>query len=283
MLKFIIIRIKNKLENLRPLDLSRVIRDPSGTILFASLELKNKPGALLSILRPLAELNINVIGIHSAAVTSEDYLEVSLFLDVRSSKIKSGALKKVLEEQIKLLDVVNEVRVFDHLPHNLDADLYHFPLKVHGRRAVVFTEVALKDLILGLRNTLHESAAKEILWLQGKEIGENLVDYYEKYYDAKSVKEKLALFEIYSFSLGWGIISFEHVDEERKEVNIRIYNSFECSLFDKSKQPESQLFRGILSGFISKLFSTEVVAIEKECIAKGDPYCSFTASPKEKQ
>jgi len=271
------------LENTRPLDLSRVVRDRNETILFASLELKNKPGALMSVLVPLAKLNVNIIGIHSDAVTSEDYLEVSLFLDVRNSKVKSGDLKKVLEEQIRLLDAVKEVKVFDHLPHGLDADLYHFPLKVHERRAVVFTEVVLRDLILGLRNTLEISAAKTILWLQGKEIGKNLVEYYEKYYDAKSVKEKLALFEIYSFSLGWGIVSFESINEEEKEAKVRIYNSFECSLFSESKQSESQLFRGILSGFFSKLFNAEIDAVEEECIAKGDAYCNFTLSPRKQQ
>lgn len=264
------------MDRIKPLDLSRMIRDPDETILFASLELKNKPGALFSVLGPLAKLNVNIIGIHSDAVSSKEYLEVSLFLDVRNSKIELRDLKKVLEEQIRLLDVVREVRVFDHLPHKLDADLYHFPLKVYGRRAIVLTEVVLRDLIMGLRNRLQESAAKEILWLQGREIGENLVEYFEKYYDAKSIEEKLALFEIYSFSLGWGIVSFDHVDKERKEAKIRIYNSFECSLLSGSKQPESQLFRGILSGFFSKLFYAEVVAVEKECIAKGDPYCSFT-------
>lgn len=268
------------MENIRPLDLSRVIRDPNETILFASLELKNKPGALMSVLVPLAKLNINIIGIHSDTVTSEDYLEVSLFLDVKSSKITSGDLKKMLEEQIRLLDVVKEVKVFDHLPHKLDADLYHFPLKVHERRAVVFTETVLKDLILGLRNSLEVSAAKTILWLQGKEVGENLVEYYERYYDARSIEEKLALFEIYSFSLGWGIVSFENVDEKRKEAKVRIYNSFECSLL-KSKQPGSQFIRGIVSGFFSKLFNAEVVAVEKECVAKGDPYCSFIVSPRK--
>jgi predicted hydrocarbon binding protein/predicted amino acid-binding ACT domain protein len=263
------------LENVRPLDLSRVIRDFNETILFASLELKNRPGALLSVLMPLAKLGVNIIGIHSEAVTLEDYIEVSLFLDVKTSKIKAKDLEQILNEQIRLLDVVKEVKVFDHLPHKLDADLYHFPLEVHGRRAVVFTRLVLEDLIVGLRKVLQESAAKEILWLQGKEAGENLSGYYEKHYNAKDIKEKLELFRIYSFSLGWGIVSFESVDKERKEATVEIFNSFECSLFNESKQPESQLIRGMLAGFFSSLFSTEANAIEEKCIAKGDPYCSF--------
>ncbi|MCS7365815.1 MAG: 4-vinyl reductase, partial [archaeon GB-1867-035] len=72
---------------------------------------------------------------------------------------------------------------------------------------------------------------------------------------------------------GWAI--FE-VKEEDDKIIIKAKDLFECSSVQVVKnKPNSQFFRGYLSGVASILWEKEMVAEEVKCIAKGDDYCEF--------
>ncbi|MGQ9478669.1 MAG: V4R domain-containing protein [Thermoproteota archaeon] len=55
-----------------------------------------------------------------------------------------------------------------------------------------------------------------------------------------------------------------------------MHELFECLPF-KGKQDRavSQIFRGCLVGIFQKLYGKTFSVTESECIAKGDPYCTF--------
>ncbi|RLF10226.1 MAG: hypothetical protein DRJ98_06565 [Thermoprotei archaeon] len=65
---------------------------------------------------------------------------------------------------------------------------------------------------------------------------------------------------------------------------MRFYDLFECVPVKYQKEkPNSEFFRGILSGGLSVIFDKVLLAVETKCIAKGDPYCEFVVKPAEKQ
>ena len=62
------------------------------------------------------------------------------------------------------------------------------------------------------------------------------------------------------------------------EARVRVYESFECSVFKGSDKPRGAMMRGLLAGFIAAIWDAELDDIgveEVKCIAKGDEYCEY--------
>ena len=97
-----------------------------------------------------------------------------------------------------------------------------------------------------------------------------LGEYYELPFRA------LEYLLLYHESLGHGRFELEkYVDRAYCRMVAR--ELVEC-LGVSSEKPNSQLFRGLLAGFLSRLWGEEVKVVESKCIAKGDPYCEFEAT-----
>jgi len=75
-------------------------------------------------------------------------------------------------------------------------------------------------------------------------------------------------------SMNWGKISFQNVNIENGRGKIMVADSFE-SLASKCTQPSCHFLRGFLAGFLSELFSRDILVTEVKCAGKGDDRCEF--------
>ncbi len=66
------------------------------------------------------------------------------------------------------------------------------------------------------------------------------------------------------------------LDLKKPNITFRVWNLMDCSPFkEKMRETTSHYFRGMISGFVSKIAGKDLVFVETKCIAKGDPYCEF--------
>ena len=90
---------------------------------------------------------------------------------------------------------------------------------------------------------------------------------------SKEEEKELENMLLYNQNLGHGIFSIETYIN-KTYCRIKAQELLECAGV-KSSRPNSQLFRVMLAGFLSKLWNREAIVREIMCIAMGDPYCEF--------
>ena len=275
-----IFRLKNLTERI-PLDLSRFVEDQQRRIFFASLTLDNKPGTLALVLALLLRYNINILGILSEAISKKDELEVSMFLEVPEKEVYAIDLERKLRDGInkEKMDFVKKIKVYDHLS-NFDADVVHFPLFVGSLRVITFPTSILGETIKSLMKVFNPSVVRTMFWYQGKEFGRLVEEFYEKEFSIINVNEAVNFLAIRTALHGWAITEIVELDDEKRNVTLRLFDNWECSMFKGSSEPQSHYIRGVLDGFFSSLFKVEMEAKETKCIAKGDPYCEFEIKEK---
>ncbi len=78
---------------------------------------------------------------------------------------------------------------------------------------------------------------------------------------------------------GFGEIEIVEIKEKENRASLQLKaNHFAkeyLKLFGKQKSCVDYLLAGILAGFFSEYFEKEVECEEKNCIAKGETFCSF--------
>ena len=119
-----------------------------------------------------------------------------------------------------------------------------------------------------------------MFWYQGKEFGRLVEEFYEREFSIINVNEAVNFLAIRTALHGWAIVEIVELDDEKRNVTLRLFDNWECSMFKGSSEPRSHYIRGVLDGFFSSLFKVEMEAKETKCIAKGDPYCEFEIKEK---
>jgi len=106
--------------------------------------------------------------------------------------------------------------------------------------------------------------------------GYRVTDYWAKASGLKGGDLAIVAFEAvkeFNWISDYEIVKF---DLAKPDIMFRVWDLMDCTPFrGKEKKTTSHYFRGIVSGFISKLADKRIVFIETKCIAKGDPYCEF--------
>jgi len=74
-------------------------------------------------------------------------------------------------------------------------------------------------------------------------------------------------------ALGWASIETLNWSDDGIGIRIRADGLVECQLLERHKG--SHMFRGFISGILSRLFGKELLAKEVKCVSKGDEYCEF--------
>ncbi|MEM2929830.1 MAG: V4R domain-containing protein [Thermoproteota archaeon] len=266
-------------EEWKTIDLSRMIMDFDRKVYFVSLNLANESGALASFLNILKKYDLNLIGILSESISRKEEVEISMFLET-PVEMERKELEKIIREEIdrEKIDVVKEVKIFGH-SEGFDADVYHFPLTVGNMRAVIFPLPVLEGFIIRLKNSFDPLVVQTILWYQGREIGERIM---ESYRESGLGAHAVEMLKVRALSLGWTRMKILQLDREGRKAVVRLFDNWECSMFKDSNVPRSHFLRGILAGFFSSLFGVEVEATEVTCTAKGDPYCEFVLEERGK-
>jgi predicted hydrocarbon binding protein len=80
--------------------------------------------------------------------------------------------------------------------------------------------------------------------------------------------------------IGWGIFQLSEYDFENHRLEIRVENSAFAQAYGESKEGVCHLIGGVLSGLATVLFARNCIALENECLSKGDKHCVFHISEK---
>jgi len=200
-------------------------------------------------------------------------VEASVFVDVTDKKNSINDI----ERDLRKLRFTKEITVINPLPSGIILDNTLFPLSFMGERAIICTESFFKALLKDMREYLGTAHA---VWLYhvGVNTGCNLYEKILKIVNKERIDEIVHLAQGLLQHVGFGIIRITY-DVSRCQASIDVKDSFECKLFSNSQQPESHYLRGMLAGFLSKVFKREVKVEEHKCIAMGDEYCEFKANP----
>lgn len=87
------------------------------------------------------------------------------------------------------------------------------------------------------------------------------------------------LFEISSFS-GWGLLTLESLEIEKKSGSITMLNSpVSEGLKGKVKLPCDHIVRGFIAGALSIAFKEDIECAEMECVGSGAARCRFIFKP----
>jgi len=231
---------------------------PERKIVVISVELEGRIGFALDPLKLLSEHGIRLLSCIVQSHPDRHRVHATLFLDLTESDLATA-------------DLLSRLR---HIPHIKKIELLDVPLTHGEARLIVFT---LEDMyrLFGMLRELG-SGGLAIMYHMGYKAGEALAQKLATYFD--SSRRALEYMLLYYESLGHGRFKLEsYIDKTYCRVVVR--ELLEC-LGVRNEKPNSQVFRGMLAGFLSKLWGKEVEVREIKCLALGDPYCEFEVRAK---
>jgi len=228
---------------------------PERRIVLVSVELESNSGSVLEILKLFSKHEVSTLSCIVQSHPDRESVHATLFLDLTDSSLKPA---KLLTE-LKVLPYIRRVELLD------------LPLTHGEARLVVFTLEEMHNLFRLLRELGEGGLA--VMFHMGFKAGEAMAERLFSYFgdNRKSLEYMLLYYE----SLGHGRFRLErYIDKEYCRLVAR--ELVEC-LGVRSEKPNSHLFRGLLAGFLSRLWRKEVKVEETRCIARGDSCCEFEA------
>ncbi len=231
---------------------------PKRKIVVISIELEDDVDYALEPVKFFSKHRIRMLSVVVQSHPERPLIYATLFLDLTESNLNS--------EQV--------IFHLSRMPYIKEVKLLDLPLTHGEARLAVHT---LDDLHY-LFDLLKELGAGglAIMYHMGFRAGSALAEKISPYF--KDNKKALEYALLYYESLGHGIFEIEKY-VEGSYCRIKARELLEC-LTVKSETPNSQIFRGLLAGLLSKFWNREVYVEEIKCIALKDPYCLFEAKAK---
>lgn len=259
-------------------EMGRFVHLPNRYVVCFQLSLKpktlNEPGVLKRLTELFTELNIPIVHFKLSRLEPGKVIEVSIFVDMTDSRDMIGELKKKFES----VNFIENIAIIHPLFNGITLNNVFFPLKFMNERAVILTKTFYKTLISDMREAM---GLAHMVWLYytGLNTGRSL---YKKVISlvGDDVEKQLILARELLQHMGFGIFKIE-TDLEKQRVIVSVKNCIECELFKDAKEPKSQLIRGMIAGFLSKVFNRDMHVEERKCIAMGDSLCEFEVKPRE--
>jgi len=235
-----------------------------------------KIGILKEITEILTDNKVPILFLSLSRPSLGEPLDALLFVDLTDSEISEHELRNELNQVNYVADVKLIKPIFD----GMLVDVYFEKLSMGSRRAVLFREPLYSALIKETVKRLG-SGGFALLYHIGVFMGKNVYKDYLKILGKEDPESLIELGKAFFRMSGFGIFEIVYIDFERKEALLRVYDSFECSLYRNEKTPMSNLVRGIFAGWFSELLKNpEVKVAETRCIAMGDRYCEFLIKGK---
>ena len=260
---------------MRPHELSCGIIAPNRRLAQFCFTLKNVPGALAKVADKMAKHGINILSGHTTALPGEELGYVTFFADLTGLDIDMSAFL----EQLRSMDVVENVVMLEPEIPGLIVDVAHFPLRFLGQDVVIIDLVMVGSMFSRLYEVF-ETGASVILYEMGYRAGRTTAEEIMRY----GLRGLEALRAIMAFGIarGWCVPELVEWDEEAPRLVMRLWDNFECKpVAGKKDRPNSHLMRGIIAGLLEVLTGKKVKVKEVKCVAKGDDYCEFVAERYE--
>ncbi|RLE59159.1 MAG: hypothetical protein DRJ32_05145 [Thermoprotei archaeon] len=257
-------------------EIGRIVHLPGrsiyGFFVTLSSHTLEEPGILVKLGKVFSDAKLSIVHLEIPRPIENNPISMMFFIDFTGREDEVNAILNL----IKKFEFVEHVELVEPQFNGLIVDTILFPLTLFSERVIMFRLPAIKALILGLKERIGE-AYSSLLYQIGVEIGERVFESHLKLTGTRDpdmlTKICQALFQV----VGYGVLKFIELDVENKRSRVRVWNSFECELYDESTQPRGYMISGILAGWHMGLFKTKFLSSkEKKCIAMGDPYCEFT-------
>jgi predicted hydrocarbon binding protein len=109
------------------------------------------------------------------------------------------------------------------------------------------------------------SASSVMLWEMGKACGLNI---FKRIMEKSRTKEQaIKLFSELKRQENWGEIIFTELDINKCSGRVIAKGLFEAR-HRESDKPVCHFFRGVIAGFLSELFSKDIIVTEQKCVGK---------------
>jgi len=261
--------------NSEPIGILRFTLSPKRELYSYKVVVRHEPG-IISRICSIPELKkVDVQHLTYAPISFKKRGRVSLFLvaDFKDSNVDPEALLEKLKATEGVLDAELGRVVFP----GLIIDDFHFPIYLmKGYRAVIVDQGTLSGMLEGVRDEMGP-AGEAFLYHQGFDAGRMAVDYWlSEMEPVIGVKTRREIWEAISRmikALGWASVETLDWSDDGIGIRIRADGLVECQLL--KRHMGSHMFRGFISGILSRLFGKELLAKEVKCISKGDEYCEF--------
>lgn len=231
---------------------------PERRVVAVSSEVEDGPGYAVEPLKFFSEHGIRMLSSVVQSHPDRKLLHATFFLDLMDSDLPLGEV----------------VRRLSRIPHIRRLEVIDLPL-THGeaRLAVLMLDDVhhLFDMLRGLG-----TGGLAILYHMGLRAGRALAGKVSPYF--KDNRRSLEYMLMYYESLGHGRFRLkDYVDGAYCRVDVG--ELLEC-IDVRGEGPNSQLFGGMLAGFLSELWGRGVEVAEVRCIALDDKVCEFEVRAK---
>lgn len=244
--------------------LARTSRMALAKLVPGIVEVSMKGVVTLSMISQLMEyLEKNGIKVVSAVMNRRserggEVVSATLFLNFSESKVSIDEFLNFVERfkltSLEILDV---------------------PLSAGAINMMSFTLNDAKAM-LGTAHEMFKSAGKAFLYYLGLGLGRRKA---EEVVLCTRIRDPLEYAVLWAQSMGWGEFA---IRRSIGKVYVLARNLFECFREEGEEacsEPRSQIFRGFLAGFLSRVWGKEVRVVEVRCTAKGDEFCEFEITP----
>ncbi len=160
--------------------------------------------------------------------------------------------------------------------------LLHKQLRFDDGKIVLLDQrVAMLPLynVVELQKQLERLNLQNSLYFANKKFGK---DWTGKIYASYKMNEnQIFQWGINSVTLaGWGSVKLVDRDVGKKIFKFNLVDSGMAYYYGPSKKPIDHIFRGMIAGAMSAIYSTDLDAVETKCKAQGHPVCEFIVQPK---
>ena len=248
---------------------------PNRIISQVAITAENVPGALAKVASKMAEHKVNIL---SGLIMAEPDMAsgtLTMFLDLTDADVD---LSKLLKE-LRALNVVLKAEVVTKKIGDMAVDGTTHATTFLGGRVVVLDVNDISAMLGWLIRTFY-SGGRAIIFDMGKRVGASAAKKFKSSYELRG-RELVETFLALQAAAGWFDYEVVSFDEGGPELDIRLYENFEClPLKGKSDKPVSNFVRGALAGVVGEAFERDFSVNEVRCLAVGDPYCEFVVKPK---
>lgn len=221
---------------------------------------------------PILELKISVLGL-------DQPLKVVLIADLKGKEDIIDKIALTLKRQ----PFVEELQFMPPVAQNLAIDLFSFPVISSGERAIVMRRPVYEGLIKGGWEVFGTPYAI-LLYSVGYQSGLRAYREHAKLAEEPdTLKLATGLFQLF----GYGRVEVTRLDDKARIGVLRVYDSFECQMFQGAGEIRGNFVRGVIAGWFAGHWSVsedeEVFAREVKCIAEGDAFCEYIVQVEKKK
>ncbi|MEM2794430.1 MAG: hypothetical protein QXY49_01090 [Thermofilaceae archaeon] len=258
---------------LTPYEVGRFIYLPGKKPYLYHLLLKENTLSATGILEEITSVFAKrKIPILSLKVSMAPALKIIIAVDLTGKEHQA----EELAAQFKGKTYVQDIQYSPPLFEGVAIDQYSFPLFIAGNRTLLF-EKAVYEGMLKIGWERFGTPYAILLYLAG--FGAGKLAYESQTTLTRDPGLQLKFAVAYFQMLGFGRLEILKIDDKRMEAEFRVYDSFECEVFSGVGERRGNFVRGLTAGWLAGRWGItdpdKMIARERKCIAKGDPYCEY--------